>query len=346
MQGTLPRQKIDVWQELKDLDFLSSFFSWFFMLLTRLSEPLMLLSTLYVVAETGVPAITTPVLHNLSIGIMITAPEIILPGAFVVASRSKQHAGWLYTVCWTFVVLTLLTLVSLFVWHFTGQSLAWLMCARCATAVGYSILMRVMSHGRSQVQVISVPDVLAHLSALSLQAVQPAMLDTIRADISAKMNRLEQSVGQKIATLSVPKSVSIPAYIVPVSEQFGSFENGSIQPGYQQDFTLIEQVKPIAMEPVLSESKDQKKAPFEEEQKPQSEQTASRRTMTIEEVVNATGLTERRVKNLIQKRTLKVSPRNPQLILISSVDDWLKITANDKETTELPMVQSASNNRH
>src|SRR6266480_380448 len=165
-QSTIPTKQ-SLWQALKDLDFLSSFFSWFFMLLTRLSEPLMLLSTLYVVAETGVPAIAMPALHNLAIGIMITAPEVILPGSFVVAARAQKHARLLFAVCWTFVVLTLITLISLFVWHFTGQALAWLMCARCAAAVGYSILMRVMSHGQQVNQVQVVQHQTERLSELS-----------------------------------------------------------------------------------------------------------------------------------------------------------------------------------
>src|SRR5207248_4492343 len=118
------------------------------------------LSNLYVIAEAGVPAISNPALHNLPSGIMITAAEIILPGSFVVASRTQEHARILFAVCWLFVILTLVTLVSLFVWHLSGTALAWLMCTRCAAAVGYSILMRVMSHRRDQVQAVPVPDVL------------------------------------------------------------------------------------------------------------------------------------------------------------------------------------------
>ena len=169
----LPR---DFWQTLKDLHFVTDFFSWLFALFSRLAEPLMLLCTLYIVAEAGVPAIAQPALHNLAIGIMICAPEIILPGSFVVASRAQEHARLLFAVCWTFVALTLLTLISLFVWHFAGAALAWLMCARCAAAVGYSILMRVMSHGQqvNQVQTVSAPDVLASVTEITahLQAVE------------------------------------------------------------------------------------------------------------------------------------------------------------------------------
>lgn len=135
-------------QWLRDLQFVTDFFSWLFALFSRLAEPFMLLCTLYIVAEAGVPAIAVPALHDTAIGIMICAPEVILPGSFVVASRAQDHARLLYAICWTFVSLTLLTLISLFVWHFTGEALAWLMCARCAAAVGYSILMRVMHHSQ------------------------------------------------------------------------------------------------------------------------------------------------------------------------------------------------------
>ena len=80
IQQSQSQERRGFWQQLQELDFLSAFFSWFFMLLTRLSEPLMLLATLYVVAEAGVPAIAVAALHNLAIGVMITAPEVILPG--------------------------------------------------------------------------------------------------------------------------------------------------------------------------------------------------------------------------------------------------------------------------
>jgi hypothetical protein len=186
----------DFWQALKELDFLSAFFSWFFMLLTRLSEPLMLLATLYIVAEAGVPAIAFPVVHNLAIGVMITAPEIILPGSFVVASRSQEHARILYAVCWLFVLLTLVTLVSLFVWHLAGTSLAWLMCARCAAAVGYSILMRVMSHGRDQVQMVTIPSLTEQLAEIeaSLQRRTIEQITATEQRITASLEELTERI--------------------------------------------------------------------------------------------------------------------------------------------------------
>ena len=207
-----PPARRDFWQALKELDFLSAFFSWFFLLLTRLSEPLMLLATLYIVAEAGVPAITFPALHNLAIGIMITAPEIILPGSFVVASRTReqggQHARILFAVCWLFMLLTLITLVSLFVWHLSGTSLAWLMCARCAAAVGYSILMRVMSHGHNQTQRVSVPGITAQIANLAEQVLH------IETNTTAHIAASEQ----RIATI-IQAQPDMPLLVAQVVEQ-------------------------------------------------------------------------------------------------------------------------------
>lgn len=251
-------ERRDFWQALKELDFLSAFFSWFFMLLTRLSEPLMLLATLYVVGEAGVPAIAFPALHNLAIGIMITAPEIILPGAFVVAARAQEHARLLFMVCWLFVALTLITLISLFVWHFTGASLAWLMCARCGAAVGYSILMRVMSHGQVVQQVVQQQEIDERFTQLSeqftthlqvvqseivqqvqhmvhshvaeqVQASQSTMLEQATAQLATAMQEIKHDMRSAIAEASAssPKETrrlhSVPALVhsEPASEPPG-----------------------------------------------------------------------------------------------------------------------------
>lgn len=191
------RDRVDLWRELKELHFVTDFFSWLFALCSRLAEPLMLLCTLYIVAEAGVPAIAVVVLHNLSVGIMICAPEILLPGAFVVAARAQEHARLLFATCWTFVALTLLTLISLFVWHFAGASLAWLMCARCATAVGYSILMRVMSHGQ---------DVMSRGQLVQQQVIETRLTErfaeieaNIQRTVAAQIAETEQRVTERLS---------------------------------------------------------------------------------------------------------------------------------------------------
>lgn len=235
IQQSQSQERRGFWRQLQELDFLSAFFSWFFMLLTRLSEPLMLLATLYVVAEAGVPAIAVAALHNLAIGVMITAPEVILPGAFVVASRSQEYARMLFAMCWLFVVLTLVTLVSLFVWHLEGASLQWLMCARCAAAVGYSILMRVMSHGQVVEPVVhqqereqrieqamnqfnirlqevqtelrqQVQQVVASHVAEQVQAVQSTLLEQVTTQITSTMQEFKRDMRSAIAEATVSSS--------------------------------------------------------------------------------------------------------------------------------------------
>src|SRR5258708_12118166 len=88
---TAARTQHDFWQTLKDLHFVTDFFSWLFALFSRLAEPLMLLCTLYIVAEAGVPSLAVPGLHNLSLGILICAPEILLPGSFTLPAPLQQH---------------------------------------------------------------------------------------------------------------------------------------------------------------------------------------------------------------------------------------------------------------
>src|SRR5690242_8584050 len=153
-------ERIPAW--LRDLDFVTDGFTWLFRLLSRGAEPLMTLSTIYLIIEAGVPAVSLPWLHALAVAIMVSAPEIILPGGFILAGEIKaqgnRRAWMLYSMCWLFVALTCFTLADLFVWHFTGGAFAALMWGRCAAAVGYSILFRVITYQR-EVEVMPVADV-------------------------------------------------------------------------------------------------------------------------------------------------------------------------------------------
>ena len=153
MKQIAPTEKGDTVAQLlhaiQELQFISAFFSWFFMLLTRLAEPCMLLAVLYVVIEAGIPVVATATLHNLAVAVMIAAPEIILPGAFVISKQAKEHGQEtrpLLAICWLFVCLTLITLVSLFVLHLDREAISIIMCFRCAAGVGYSILVRMLSY--------------------------------------------------------------------------------------------------------------------------------------------------------------------------------------------------------
>lgn len=89
------------------------------------------------------------VAFDVSKAALIGAPEVILPGAFVLAARAKaeqQNSTLQYIMCWLFVALTLFTLASLFVLKLDTTALNILMCARCAAGVCFSILQRVVNH--------------------------------------------------------------------------------------------------------------------------------------------------------------------------------------------------------
>jgi hypothetical protein len=239
MVATTPQiryARIPAW--LRELQFVTDFSSWLFALCSRLAEPFMLICTLFIVAEAGVPSISLPALHNLAIGIMITAPEIILPGAFVVASQAQEHALLLFAVCWTFVGLTLLTLMSLFVWHFTGASLAWLMCARCATAVGYSILMRVMHQGEQSVIADRTANDLSNTEAFNQVIEQVRTLATSVSTITVSVTELRTSVTKMSTTsasVALPMPVSGSEYVPIVAS-----EQVLARVGNHSDFCLVE----------------------------------------------------------------------------------------------------------
>lgn len=169
-QAQQQSDRFDIWQALKDLEFVTTFFTWLFRLMARLAEPLMTLSTIYVIVEAGVPSVSVNWLHWLAVGIMISAPEVILPGGFILANelhtQGNKRSWVLYAMCWIFVVLTAGTLADLFIWHFQGAALSTLMWVRCAAAVGYSVLFRVITY-KQEKEVLPITDVLERFQAFT-----------------------------------------------------------------------------------------------------------------------------------------------------------------------------------
>src|SRR5579871_6554979 len=123
-QSTTSRyERIPAW--LRELEFVTDSFTWLFRLMSRGAEALMTLATIYIIVETGVAASSASsdptMLHKVCIGIMIAAPEIILPGGFILAGEIRRaqgsRAAWLlYASCWLFVALTCVTLADVFAW--------------------------------------------------------------------------------------------------------------------------------------------------------------------------------------------------------------------------------------
>ena len=196
MQTTLqqsqdgPRLVGRVWQGITELEFVTAFFTWLFMAASRLAEPLMSISAIYIIICAGIPAWKVDALYNSGMAVMIAAPEIILPGAFVLAGQASERGdkkAWtLYAIAWLFVGLTFFTLADLFIFHLSGDALSALMWGRCAVGIGYSILLRVLTHSQPLQQAAPAPiepptldyqEIARHLKALFPQPAPAPQID-------------------------------------------------------------------------------------------------------------------------------------------------------------------------
>jgi hypothetical protein len=138
-------------QELITLAFITRAGNWLFLFMSRLGEPLMFLSTLYVIAETVLPGIfKAPVfvqVSSVSVIVLNIAPEVILPGCFMQAGTASEQQRWMYKAmgC-AFVALTFVTLAS-FIWDFPAGVVSVILFFRCAAGVLYSLLVRMTPQG-------------------------------------------------------------------------------------------------------------------------------------------------------------------------------------------------------
>lgn len=226
MAAVPQKESATFWQALNDLEFVTSFFTWLFRLMSRLAEPLMTLSAIYIIVEAGVPAISQPVVQNLAVGLLIAAPEVILPGGFILSGelRAKQNPHWwmLSAVCCAFVLLMAVTFIDLFVWHLKGVGFQWLLCFRCVAAFGYSILFRVITHKQ-----------------FSVDVAQPVNMP----DLATKFDDLQVSFGRQIQGLSREIREGKPVAIVtekrPNCEQVKWATDTPSMYG-QSDFSFVE----------------------------------------------------------------------------------------------------------
>ena len=142
----VPTRREIIKQELATLAFITRGGNWLFLLLSRLAEPLMFLSVLYVIAETVLPSLfKAHMLLGISsacIIILNTAPEVILPGCFMQANQAPEGQSWMYKAMgWAFIGLTFITLAS-FIWSFPLGAVSVILFFRCAAGVLYSLLVR------------------------------------------------------------------------------------------------------------------------------------------------------------------------------------------------------------
>lgn len=176
-------------------------------------------------------------------------------------------------------------------------------------------------------------------------AMQQARIDAV------KKAQNDSKVGGLIDSLEQAKERA--------KQLFGTSQNNS-QSDVNQ--TSIEEVKSPELETSISESKvdieDMQNEPQAEYPddvlsvlvkfpKVQSWLTTSQRTATIEQVVDVTGLSKRRVVNRLKDGTLKRNSRNANLVHITSVIEYLKTDPITNrltgDTGEMPTLQLVAN---
>jgi len=72
--------------------------------------------------------------------------------------------------------------------------------------------------------------------------------------------------------------------------------------------------------------------------------STSQKTATIDEVAEALAMSKRKLLNRLNDGTLKRSPRNPNLVLLSSVFQWLSTEQNEQTPASLPAVKPTNGN--
>jgi len=203
---------INTWEALKHLHFITAFFSWLFLLLSPLADPCTTMSAIYIVIEAGIHAMRSPTLHNAAFAVMIATPEIIVPGSFILAAQVKQQgkeARPLLTMSWLFVCLTITTLLSLFVLHFPTTVMNLIMCARCATSIGYSIIVRILTHTENPPEQTQTPP----QPLQPEQLFTPALLDKLTEKLHSSLTpTLVSLVREELKTVTLTKTAPPQAH--------------------------------------------------------------------------------------------------------------------------------------
>ncbi len=187
------------------LEFIRAFFTWFFMLLARLAEPLLMLSVIYVIVEQAVKPLHSMAIEYLAIAIMVSAPEVMIAGSFKIASVARQQgqklATLLYITCWLFIALLLLTVADVLIFHLSGTALELLMFFRCAVSVGYSIIMRVMPHQEeASEQASKLSETFSQLTS-DLTAMTQGELYELTTSTENKLSELTQKFSNELTSL-------------------------------------------------------------------------------------------------------------------------------------------------
>jgi len=199
-----------LWHGLTKLDFISNFFTWAMELLARITEPMASLSAIYIIICAGVPALLSSNLYTLALALIIGSPELLVVGAFKIASRElsqgNKKAWWLMLSCFTLLLLTALTVGDLFMWHWHQDAVNILMGSRCLAGIAYTFTRGITTDQGETVNVapgspvnLLLAEFTVHIQETVNQIREQTLAEVNRVNQSAllEVNRLVQGVNQQ-----------------------------------------------------------------------------------------------------------------------------------------------------
>ena len=209
-----PGAAVDWRSAFAELVFIPIISDWLELLASRLAQPLMFMSSLYIIAETTIPGVAawSAWLDLSARTSMSLAPEIILPGCFLQAQQAHRDdkdrkAKLLFTLFGLCIGLLAITLAS-FIWHFDGPINGVILFVRCGVGVAYTVVLKIDKESIAVAQpapALPTPEDLAMLIAQTVRSEVAAMAIDLRKDM--------QRLAQRVEVTPVAQETSEPAPI-------------------------------------------------------------------------------------------------------------------------------------
>jgi hypothetical protein len=250
-----PTRREIIKQELATLAFITRGGNWLFLLLSRLAEPLMFLSVLYVIAETVLPGLfKARMLLDISSACIIvlnTAPEVILPGCFMQANQAPEGQAWMYKAMgWVFIGLTFITLAS-FIWSFPAGAVSVILFFRCAAGVLYSLLVRMTPQRIDVTSTRQHQDQLDELTTRFSQQVlqlEKSFQQHLARELSQTKNSLHQQLNESSTLLARGVHQELLTELSRIDESFQQIERSISEQLYRMHVTLEKHAQKQATE--------------------------------------------------------------------------------------------------
>ena len=204
MQQSVPQKNalpwhVAAWRGLVKLDFISKFFTWLMEFLARVTEPMATFATIYIIIVAGVPVAMNSHLYILALMLVIGSPELLLVGAFKIASREltagNKKAWWLMASCFVLLLLTAITVGDLFIWHWSPGMVNVLMGFRCLAGISYTFTRGICTDHESELNVQPGSQVNTLLEQFTVNLTTSVLetVNQVREQMLMEVSRVNQS---------------------------------------------------------------------------------------------------------------------------------------------------------